>query len=307
VRERKLAICAGGGQLAAAQRTQLLALLAEDHDELVRERAGNALLTIGIPDFLAALNADAPPPQLFRHCGRALVENPEIAAALLEHPRCPVEFLPAAARHVPTAEIQKLLDDLDKLSATPVLAAALLASTSLTAQQREQLQELTRQTAEPPESFMAAAADAEHDPAKRVTLLQRLARMRVVERVQLALKGNREERMILIRDPCKVVQRAVLQSSRITDREVEGFAAMANLSDEILRLIANNRTYRRNYTVVKNLINNPKTPLDISLHLLPNITPTDLKMLTSNKNVSDTLRTAAIRLNRQRNEARNKS
>jgi hypothetical protein len=122
--------------------------------------------------------------------------------------------------------------------------------------------------------------------------------------VQLALKGNREERLALIRDPCKVVQRAVLQSSRLSDREVEGYAAMANLSDEVLRVIAMNRNFLRNYTVVRNLVNNPKTPLDVSLHLLPNINAQDLKLLTANKNIPDTLRSAAVRLQRQRTQAR---
>src|SRR4029077_10745762 len=114
------------------------------------------------------------------------------------------------------------------------------------------------------------------------------------------LKGNREERIALIRDPCRVVQRAVLQSSRITDREVETFASMASLSDEVLRLISMNRNFRRNYTVVRNLINNPKTPVDVSLHMLPILNPIDLKRLTTNKNIPETLRTTANKLHRTR-------
>ena len=131
--------------------------------------------------------------------------------------------------------------------------------------------------------------------------------MRVVERVQLALKGSHEERLALVRDPCKVVQRAVFQSPRLTEREVEAFAAMANLSEEVLRIIAMNRNYRKNYIIVRSLLNNPKTPLDVTLHLLPNLTTQDLKLLCVNKNINDTLRTMAIRLNRQRSEARTRS
>ena len=293
--------------MATAERVDLLAVLADDSDELVRERASNALLSQPLEGLLGALAGDAPSVQLFRYCGRHLLDKPEIAILLVKHPRCPQEFVIGAARRVPTAVVQEMLGDLEKLSAAPVLVAALLRSVSLTADQREQLQELLRETTEPAEAFAQATADAEVDPAKRMTLLQRLARMRVVERVQLALKGNREERLALIRDPCKVVQRAVLQSSRVSDREVEGYAAMANLSDEVLRLISMNRNFRKNYTVVRNLVNNPKTPLDVSLHLLPSITASDLKMLTTNKNIPDTLRTAALRLNRQRSEARNRA
>ena len=79
---------------------------------------------------------------------------------------------------------------------------------------------------------------------------------------------------------------------------------MASLSDEVLRLISMNRNFRRNYTVVRNLINNPKTPVDVSLHLLPTITALDLKALAGNKNVPETLRNSASRLQRQRTEKR---
>ncbi len=292
--------------MAAAERAELLAVLAEDADEPVCERAGNARLSQPIEGFLDALAGEGPTAQLFRYCGRHLIEKPEIATALANHRRCPQGILIGAAKRLPTVAVQEMLGNLENLSTAPALLAALLRSTSLTAGQREQLQELLRETAEPVEAFVQAAAETEPDPAKRTTLLQRLAQMRVVQRVQLALKGNRGERLALIRDPCKVVQRAVLQSARITEREVEGYSAMASLSDEVLRLIAMNRKFRRNYTVVKNLINNPKTPLDVSLHLLPGITASDLKTLMVNKNISDTLRAAAVRLSRQRNDARSR-
>jgi hypothetical protein len=153
-----------------------------------------------------------------------------------------------------------------------------------------------------PAALAEAVADAEPDAAKRQTLLQRLAKMTVAQRVQFAIKGGSEARRTLIRDSNKVVQRAVLQSPRLTDQEVEAFASMTALTDEILRLIASNRNFRKNYTVVRNLLNNPKTPLDVSLHLLPMINPIDLKRLCSNKNVPETLRTTALKLQRQRQE-----
>jgi len=118
--------------------------------------------------------------------------------------------------------------------------------------------------------------------------------------VQFAIKGGSEARRTLIRDPNKVVQRAVLQSPRLTDQEVEAFASMSSLTDEILRLIAGNRNFRKNYSVVRNLLNNPKTPLDVSLHMLPMLNAQDLKRLTTNKNVPETLRTTAFKLQRTR-------
>jgi hypothetical protein len=76
------------------------------------------------------------------------------------------------------------------------------------------------------------------------------------------------------------------------------------LSDDVLRIIASNRSFRKNYTVVRKLMSNPKTPLDVSLHMLPMLNPQDLKALTLNKNIPETLRTTAMKLRRQRKDSR---
>jgi hypothetical protein len=128
--------------------------------------------------------------------------------------------------------------------------------------------------------------------------------MTVSQRVQFAIKGGSEARRTLIKDTNKVVQRAVLQSPRLTNQEVEGFASMSSLTDEILRLIATNRAFRKNYVVVRNLLNNAKTPLDVSLNMLVMLNPVDLKRLTTNKNVPETLRTTALKLQKQRAETK---
>jgi hypothetical protein len=203
--------------------------------------------------------------------------------------------------------MKELFEDLDRLSTSPLLVAALIESSVVNAEQRNQLLELQLEEPAGMEAFAKAAEEVEPDQVKRETLLQKLARLRVVERVQMALKGTREARVLLIRDSCKIVQRAVLQSPQLTDREVESFAAMTVLSDETLRLIANNRKFRKNYTITRALVNNPKTPIDVSLHMLPTINPQDLKLLTTNKNVPDTLRTSAMRLQRQRSAQRESS
>ena len=285
------------------ERIELLAVLAADADELIAERAAGALLSQPESAFPAALARTDAAPQLFEFCAKYLIDRPGMAGALANNPNCPPELLAATVPHMTTAVLQGLMADLDRLSSTPALAAALATSPFLTAEQRLQLQELLEEESDPA-ALEEAVAAAEPDLVKRQSLLQRLAHMRVPERVQLALKGNREERMTLIRDPCKVVQRAVLQSPRITDREVEAFAAMANLNDEVLRLIAMSRKFMKNYTVMRNLMNNPKSPLDITLHLLPSLNEHDLKLLTTNKNIPETLRTSANRLQFQRKKVR---
>src|SRR5206468_12148839 len=126
---------------------------------------------------------------------------------------------------------------------------------SLTVEQKNQLHELHGPGHPVDEAALAeAAAVAEPDPARRQTLIQRIAKMTVAQRVQYAIKGGSDARRTLIRDSNKVVQRAVLQSPRLTDQEVEAFAAMSSLTDGVLRLIAGNRAFRKNYVVVRHQI-----------------------------------------------------
>ena len=120
-----------------------------------------------------------------------------------------------------------------------------------------------------------------------------LAGLPIKRKIKLASKGTREQRAQLIRDPNKLVAAAVLSSPKLTDAEVESFAKMANVSDEVLRVIGVNRTWLKNYGVVLGLVKNPKTPPAISMQLLPRITERDMKMLAVDRNVPEALRLAA--------------
>ena len=300
-RERKLAICTGGAHLTPADRAEILAVLANDPDEMVATRASDAILSVAPEAFVEAIQRESARPALFAFAARHLADKSGICDALVQNKNCGAEHLVHIARHLSAVATQALMEELDRVSASPALAAALEHSTSLTADQKNQLHEIHGPGHPIDEGALAeAAAAAEPDAARRQTLLQRIAKMTVAQRVQYAIKGGSDARRTLIRDTNKVVQRAVLQSPRLTDQEVEAFACMSSLTDEILRLIAGNRAFRKNYVVVRNLINNPKTPLDVTLHMLPMLNPQDLKRLTTNKNVAETLRTTAMKLQRTR-------
>ena len=127
------------------------------------------------------------------------------------------------------------------------------------------------------------------------TLLQKLQRMTFTERVKAAMRGTREMRAILIRDPNKVVSTAVLSSPKVSEAEVESFAKMATVSEDVLRTIAMNRAWLKNYGVVLALTKNSKTPLAISLNLLNRLTERDTTAISTDRNVPDPLRIAARR------------
>jgi hypothetical protein len=302
-RERKIAVCTGGAHLAPADRAEILAILAGDQDEMVADRAQDAILSLPVEFFVEALKREHALPALFSYASKHLADKPGISDAMVQNKNCAAEHLLHIVRHLSALGVQTLMEELDRVSASPALAAALEHSTSLTAEQKNQLREIHGPGHPLDEAALAeAAAAAEPDEARRQTLLQRIAKMSVAQRVQYAIKGGSDARRTLIRDSNKVVQRAVLQSPRLTDQEVEAFASMSSLTDEILRMIAGNRAFRKNYVVVRNLISNPKTPLDVTLHMLPMLNAQDLKRLTMNKNVPETLRTSAMKLQRTRLE-----
>ncbi|MCA1558011.1 MAG: hypothetical protein LC731_05660, partial [Acidobacteria bacterium] len=135
---------------------------------------------------------------------------------------------------------------------------------------------------------------------ERIALIRRIMLMTVKDRIKLGLKGDREARAILIRDPNKVVATAVINNPRITDHEVESIAAMRTVADEVLRLIAMNRAWARSYTIIHNLVRNPRTPIATSIGILPRIRGKDLQHLSQNRNVPEGVRRQAARLNQTR-------
>jgi hypothetical protein len=68
---------------------------------------------------------------------------------------------------------------------------------------------------------------------------------------------------------------------------------MKDVSEDILRTILRTRKFAKNYSVLRALINNPRTPIDVGLPLLNHINDHDLKSLALNRNVSDVIRTTA--------------
>jgi len=137
---------------------------------------------------------------------------------------------------------------------------------------------------------------------ERKNTLQKINALDVKGRIQLALKGNKEERSILIRDGTKVVALAVLEAPKISDGEVETFASQKNVLEAVLRQIPLKRRFMKNYIVVRNLVANPRTPLDLGLGLMKNLLVQDLKNLSNNKEVADTIRKLALKMYKQKME-----
>ncbi len=189
-------------------------------------------------------------------------------------------------------EFQRIIrEELNRVNAEEVVAEQVVSEENLTMMDdNPEADELVSQI------ISQMSAEGEVASPERLTVLQKIARMSAKARVKLALKGNREARNILRRDPNKSVIMGVLGNSRITESEVEAISAMKTLPEEALRLISLNRQWIRNYPIIHNLVRNARTPVATSLPLLNRLFPKDLKAMVTNRNVPDVIRKQAGRL-----------
>jgi hypothetical protein len=228
--------------------------------------------------------------------GNVLADDPEAEVALkifmTEHaqeiasqPEKPFHAIGGIYEDIPAA---------DEPPPAAVVAAAASAGATPAAMPQTGRPQITHKPAAKPE------------PNKRDSVLQKISKLDIKGRIQLAMKGTKEERAILVRDGTKIIALAVLDSPKITDGEVEKFAGQKNVLEAVLRAIPMRRRFAKNYAIVRALVFNPRTPLDVALGLMKNLLVADLKNLSGNKEVAETVRKLALRMFRQKNEAANK-
>jgi len=147
------------------------------------------------------------------------------------------------------------------------------------------------ETGDAPIAGDVVADDAAAD--ENVTPSLVLSGLPIIDRMKLAMRGTREQRSQLIRDSNKLVAVAVLSSPKLMETEVENFARMANLTEDVLRIIGTNRAWVKNYNVVSALTRNPKTPPALAMNFLQRLNERDLKRLATDRNVAEPVRLAA--------------
>jgi hypothetical protein len=138
-----------------------------------------------------------------------------------------------------------------------------------------------------------ATAVEKNGAGEAESVTETLAKMGFTQRLRAAMKGTREMRSILIRDPNKMSSAAVLSSPKVSEPEIETFARMANVGEDVLRTIGNHRAWMKNYGVVAGLTKNPKTPVAMSLNLMSRLNDRDLTNLSVDRNIPEPLRIAA--------------
>jgi hypothetical protein len=210
---------------------------------------------------------------------------PEVVTALLRHPATPGRGMTRLAGRASGPVLDVLLGSLERLGRWLDALEALLANPAVPALKHPTIKE-----------HLQLARKREAEGHKR-DLLTRIRELSVGQKLTLVKKGNKDVRMILIKDPNEMVALEVASSPRITDGEILAIAMMRDVSDKVLRLIANNRKYRQNHQIVVALVNNPRTPVGVSLGLgLHTLTDRELNDLSRNRNIPGAVSRAAKQL-----------
>ncbi|MBI4465091.1 MAG: hypothetical protein HY647_10340 [Acidobacteria bacterium] len=312
-KEEKLTLAQQTKEIRHPEQLSVLVALASDLDEEVSLAAQTTLRHLPDEQYVEALMAPSLEDSVARYFLDPVWARPSLLPILLAHSSAPQDAITALAATAGPELVPVLLDQLDLLR-TPALVALKDNPAYLHWQQEPTsggvvlevdllqmlIEEMETAGAQPTWDEEAVLEEEAKAPTPKLGLVRKIAKMSVAQRVKLALMGSREERGLLIRDPSKVVTRAVLSSPKLTEGEVESFAAMKNVTQDVLRLISMNRKFMKNYTILKSLASNARLPIDIGLTLLNRLIPNDLRAVAGSKEVPDTTRKMAEKLYKSR-------
>jgi hypothetical protein len=332
-KELRLMAAQGSLPLKPEDLLELLTDLVHDREHEVGEAAKATLTAFPSAEFLPVLTNRGTPPQILAWAVTYRAER-ELREATLQNTSLADEAIEAVAPSLSQEMAELVVINQVRLLRCTTLLEALESNPSLSNDQKRRLRELREsfkigvQEAPPPappppppvapapeappepvpldpaaateeEALVRYLSDDERQHADKVSTVQKIYLMNTAERIITALKGNREERAVLVRDPNRLVASAVLGSPRLTEAEVESFSAMKNVSDQVLREIGSNREWLKKYAVMANLVKNPRTPLGISLNLVSRLNPRDLKAAAIDKNIPEAIRKHAKKFVRE--------
>jgi hypothetical protein len=331
-RELRLMAAQGALPLKPADLVDLLQQLLGDADEAVRDASSASLGGMPVDELLPILKDKESPPNVLAW---AVAHRPEreLLEVVLQNVSLPDEAVEALASTLPEHLAELVVINQVRLLRRTSLLEALETNPCLNKDQRRRLRELreTFRIGEQPElppppppspppprpvevvpepepevieeteeeAVARLLAEEEKHDAEKISTIQAIYRMNAAQKVITALKGSSADRAILIRDPNRIVSSAVLGSPRLTEMEIERFAGMKSVGDEVLRTIAQNKDWTKRYGVISNLIKNPRTPLALALNFVPRLNPRDLKTISVDKNVPEVIRKQALKFVRQ--------
>jgi hypothetical protein len=289
--------------IMASGDARLAAVAAESFKQFDAESLKSAVLSPGVrTEQLAAVA---------QHTHEASVLEP-----LIRHKAVSNETLAWLAERVDPPLQDIIVTNQTRLIAAPVIVERLFENPRLSPEIRRRAdefleefflkQERERDAAgevedveeEAPTTAPAPAADVDEaglTEAAKKSLFARVATMTVVQRIRLAYRGNKEERMFLVQDRNRLVSGAVLKSPKTRDSDAETIANMKSVAEDVLRGITFRRDWMRHYGIMRNIVKNPRSPIDVTLSLVIRLNAKDQKTLAGDRNVPDAVRAFARR------------
>ena len=311
--------------LKPADLVTVVAVLTRSADAAAAATAAQTLRNLPPPMLNGALAADLDP-FVIEQLSNAYGDRSDVIERLLRMPRLSDETLESLAERASEAIGELIATNEQRLLHHPVAIEKLYMNRQVRMSTSDRLIELeipafqeaaaairneliVEQTAEPtPDDILFREADAvaqkmaskgdeddtheadaegvEHVREEFLPLFVQISRMTVTQKIRRAILGTAAERLLLVRDPNRLVSRAAAKSPLLRESEALLISGSRSVDEDVLRLLATNRELTRNYQVKFNLVSNPKTPFTFSSRLIPHLRDNDLKLLAKSKNVS---------------------
>ena len=338
----RIAAARGALPLPPAQLAKLYLHLRNDEDGSIQADARQSLEAIGDETRSQILEDPECAPEVLIHFAAGAATVPELAERIAFHDAVSEPALAVLAGKGNSKVIDLVLTNQEMLLAHTGLLDRLMANPALRPDQRGKILDVLERiaaasesdatsdeaaTGEEDDAFAEAAALLEVDVGELLSAseiidghefaeseeeevrsaYQKILRLNTAQKAIMAMKGNREERQILIRDTNKTVSLGVLKNPRLTDGEVEGIAKMRNVSEDVLRWVGANRDWSKSMAVVLALVYNPRTPQTISTNFITRINNKDLQKLQGSRDVPELVRRMARRTLQTRRQAQQAS
>jgi hypothetical protein len=251
-----------------------------------------------------------------------------VLEGVLQHRSVATSTLVRLARHIEPELQDVLITNQARLLASPEIVESLFENPDLSTDIRRRADEFleefflkkereqgepipeaddAEESAAPVPAKVAAGTTAKGAPAHAAPeeevskdLVIRLTSLTVAQRVRVAFRGNREERLFLIRDPNRLVSTAVLKSPKTNEADAEAIANMKSVSEDVLRAVAHRREWMKKYSLMAAIVRNPRSPIDVTLSLVMKLSQRDQTALSTDRNVPEAVRVTAKRIVQRR-------
>jgi len=284
----RLAVARGELPLTTLDFLQMLFLLRDDPDKEVQSSLRATIEAIEGGELAELIQRTNLSSDQLDFLSRYSLFKPEVLETIVLDSATSDKTMEFLAAKIGPKELELILADQLRLRQHPSILERIKHNPLLSAEEKRRLLQMGQ-------ASLQSQAIKDKKEEERLTVLQKIARLTAGQKTILALKGTREERVVLVRDPNRRVATMVLKSPKLGNQEVESISNMRNVCEEVLRGIAESREWKRKYPIVHSLVKNPKTPVGVAVDLVYKLNNIDLNKLKNNLDISEAVRKKASR------------